>query len=378
MKRTALFEEHVKCNGKIVDFHGWEMPLHYVTGIVREHLAVRSSVGIFDVSHMGDLIIHDKDNKNGFQSLLTNDIINVPIGKCVYTHLTDEQGKIIDDLIVTKTSENGDFFCVPNASMIDIVRDWIVGKSRTIVTDVSSKMSCLAIQGPRSKELIESVMGIDLNEVNKFEAKPFDFDKNLFVDYEKLNKSNLEKGVGIISGTGYTGENGFEIIMPNKYAPNLFNKLLNYKINSEILPIGLGARDTLRLEMGYLLSGQDFNKDRTPIETNCSWVLKFNHEFIGRVAIEKIKESRSYQKMIGIKLEGKAPARAGSTVHLLDSPHETVGSVSSGNFSPSLGVGIALAYMNKGHAVPDMKVVLKSHGREFKGVTKKTPFILKK
>jgi aminomethyltransferase len=167
------------------------------------------------------------------------------------------------------------------------------------------------------------------------------------------------------------------LTVPNKHAPALWDKLLKAHVDFEVLPIGLGARDSLRLEAGFLLSGQDFSGDRTTIETNCAWVIKWDHEFNGKEILQKMKEEKTHEKMIGIVLEGRAPARAGSVVKLASSPHETVGSVSSGNYAPSLGKGIAMAYLKREYAKPGIDVILEYHGRELKGVTTKTPFINK-
>jgi aminomethyltransferase len=376
MNKTALNKKHIEAEGKLVDFHGWEMPLHYQTGIMKEHLTVRSSVGIFDVSHMGDFIIIDKTTVRGFQSLLTNDIVNVEIGKCVYTHLPDKEAKIIDDLIVTKLG-NGKYFCVPNASMIDIDGKWMKENADIELIDVSSNLSCLAVQGPKARLLVSKILGKETESIGKFEAKAYDYSKHMIVGFDHITKTDIQGNIGLISGTGYTGEDGFELIVPNKLAPSLWDKLFSTDIGSEVLPIGLGARDTLRLEAGFLLSGQDFSRDRTTIETNCSWVIKWDHDFMGKETLMRMKEEKTHQKMIGILLEGRAPARNGSTVRLADSPHEIVGSVSSGNYAPSLGKGIAMAYLDRQYAKPGIQVVLEHHDRQLKGVTVKTPFINK-
>ena len=376
MNRTALYQKHIEAEGKLVDFHGWEMPLHYRAGIMKEHLAVRSSVGIFDVSHMGDFIIIDKSAIKGFQSLLTNDIVNIENGKCVYTHLPDKEAKIIDDLIVTKLS-NGKYFCVPNATMIDIDGKWMRENTDIELIDISSDISCLAVQGPKARLLVSKVLGKETETIGKFEAKAYDYSHHKIVDFDHITKEHVKGNIGLISGTGYTGEDGFELIVPNKHAPALWDKLFSVDIGSEVLPIGLGARDSLRLEAGFLLSGQDFCGDRTTIETNCSWVIKWDHEFMGKEILQKMKDEKTHQKMIGILLEGRAPARAGSTVRLADSPHEIVGSVSSGNYGPSLGKGVAMAYLERQYAKPGIQVVLEHHDRQLKGVTVRTPFITK-
>lgn len=376
MNRTALNAKHVEYEGKLVDFHGWEMPLHYKAGIMKEHLTVRSSVGIFDVSHMGDFIITDKRASRGFQTLLTNDITNIPDGKCVYTHMPDQQARIIDDLIVTRLGP-GRFFCVPNASMIQTDGDWMKKNADIELIDISSDLSCLAVQGPKARALVAKHYGEQVNTIGKFEAKVFDYSTKKFVPFKDLTKENVRKSIGVISGTGYTGEDGFELIIPNHLAPALWDTLLKTDMGSDILPIGLGARDSLRLEAGFLLSGQDFNRDRTTIETNCTWVIKWDHDFMGKDTLLRMKEEKKHQRMIGIVTEGRAPARAGAQVKLADSPHETVGSVSSGNYGPSVGKGVALAYVDRQYAKPGLKVILEQSGRGVAGETVKTPFINK-
>ena len=390
MQRTALFEKHKAMNGKLVDFHGWEMPLHYELGIMKEHLAVRTSVGIFDVSHMGDFIIVDKSTSavdksidmvkkspdKTFQSLLTNDIINVEPGKCVYTHMPDQEARIIDDLIVTKLGD-GKYFCVPNASMIDIDGTWMKENADIDLIDVSSDLTCLAVQGPMARDLLAKVFGQGIENIDKFEAKAFDYSSFEFVGFDRINEKDMKNNIGIISGTGYTGEDGCEVIIPNKFAEKVWDMLFNADVDFDVVPIGLGARDTLRLEAGFLLSGTDFNRDRTTMETNCVWVIKWDHDFIGKDILAEMKETKKHQKLVGILLEGRAPARTGSTVRLLDSPDEIMGWVSSGNYSPSLKKGIALAYMDRPHIKKGIEVILEYHGRQVKGVTVKTPFLKK-
>ena len=187
----------------------------------------------------------------------------------------------------------------------------------------------------------------------------------------------MKNNIGIISGTGYTGEDGCEVIIPNKFAEQVWDMLFGAEVDFQVLPIGLGARDTLRLEAGFLLSGTDFNRDRTTMETNCVWVIKWNHDFIGKEVLARMKEEKKHQKLLGILLEGRAPARTGSAVRLPHSPDEIVGSVSSGNYSPSLKKGIALAYMDRLHIKKGIEVILEYHGRQSKGITVKTPFLKK-
>ena len=191
MQRTVLLEKHKAMNGKLVDFHGWEMPLHYEAGIMKEHLAVRSSVGIFDVSHMGDFIIIDKSSDRTLQSLLTNDITSVEPGKCVYTHMPDIEAKIIDDLIVTKLGD-GKYFCVPNASMIDIDGNWMKDNADIDLIDLSSDLTCLAVQGPNARELLKKVFGQGMGDIGKFEAGAYDYSAMEFVGLDRINEQDIE------------------------------------------------------------------------------------------------------------------------------------------------------------------------------------------
>jgi aminomethyltransferase len=372
MKRTALFEKHSDLGANIINFYGWEMPLHYSKGTINEHLSVRNSVGIFDVSHMGDFLIFDSCEGSGLQNLLTNNVRNVEVGKSVYTHLPDEEGRIIDDLIVTKLGD-GNYFCVPNASMVDVVKSWMIEKANLEIIDLTPNLTCIAIQGPYCFKGMETLFGEKFGEIDRFTIKPYDFKNKAFLEISQISKNALKGSLGMISRTGYTGEEGFEIILPNVFATDIWDAL----IGQSAQPIGLGARDTLRLEMGYLLSGQDFKRDRTSMETNCSWVIKWDHEFIGKGTMERQRASKDHQKMIGINVEGKAPARTGGTVALRESPQEIMGSVSSGNYSPTLGHAIALAYVDREYYKPGLEVALEHRGRLLNGVTTKTPFVKK-
>jgi len=374
MVKTALYDKHIESNGKIVDFYGFDMPLQYNTGIINEHLQVRKEAGVFDVSHMGDLLIHDKSGGKDIQHLLTNKILDIDNGKCVYSHLTDDNGIIIDDLIVTKITKD-EYLIVPNASMTGDVRNWIQKNTNTDVKDLSSDLSCLAVQGPRSADVLSILLGLEIEKMKRFTASGYDFRSGTFIGIDEIDMLKSQSNNGLISRTGYTGEKGYEIIIHNANAGSLWGRLLEFE-PIKTLPIGLGARDTLRLEMGYLLSGQDFARDRTPLETNCAWVVKWDHDFIGKDALLDQK-SGNYQKLIGFKVLGKASARPGSAVSLSDSPHETVGSVSSGNHSPTLGIPIGMAYIDKEHSKPDAPINLEYRNRTLSGLTAKMPLVTK-
>ena len=310
-KRTALYEEHVKLNGKIIDFHGWDMPLQY-TRILEEHMAVRKNVGIFDVSHMGDVIVEGKEA----------------------AAFLDSKGKIIDDTIVYRISENK-FFFVPNASMIDIIYNWILenkGKFDVKITNVSDDISCIAVQGPKSEEVINE-LGLVFPEPFKFIEINGTFGKN------KITGSNSV----IVSGTGYTGEKGVELLIPSTNAAEIWEKALKLIGKKSGLPCGLGARDTLRMEKGMLLSGQDFSGDRNPYESSISFIIDMNHDFIGRNRIENKQVAQTFKGFI--MEENNVIPRHGYIIY--DNSENEIGIVTSGSISPVLNKGIALGYLNK-------------------------------
>jgi len=346
--KTPLYLEHIEAGAKMVNFHGFELPISY-SSITDEHLATRKSAGIFDVSHMGLFKFHGKNIRDWLSSVSTQDITKFEVGRCGYTHFLDHDGFIIDDMIFAVKSEN-EILGVPNASMIEIMKNWFYSQipidSDISIQDLSNETSIISLQGPESPKIISSLLGKD-NCVNPFRCKQI-----------SSNSNNIE---GWIQGTGYTGERGFEIFINNADAPNLWNLILH---NPEIktTPVGLGARDTLRLEMGYLLSGQDFiwpklNSQsesmipsnylyRNISETAVPFGLDLNHNFIGKESTVKLLESKT--KLIGLKCLEKGPSpRKGHAVYINDSENIIpLGYVTSGAPSPSLdNTGIALAYV---------------------------------
>lgn len=372
MTRTALFSEHEKHNAKIIDFHGWEMPIHFPTGIVAEHHAVRNSVGMFDVSHMGQILVKGKVPVEKLKELYTNDIDGADLNQAVYTHILDENAHIIDDTIVSKLGED-EYLAVPNASTIPIIFSWMKKHIGEGVVNLSDEFACLAVQGPKAREVVSSVFGSEVNEIKRFYTAMYDASK---VDSPKeIENGDICVDANILlSRTGYTGEGGFEIIVHNELAPAIWRKIMAAGSDFGIKPIGLGARDTLRLEMGYLLSGTDFDGNQTTLETNCSWVIKWDHDFIGKGPLLEQKNAKTHDRMIGILLDGKLSARSGSIVR---SPEEIVGSVTSGNFSPTLGRAIALARVKREFAKSDIEIELEFRGRKLQGVTTKVPFVKK-
>jgi aminomethyltransferase len=351
--RTPLYDEIVKLNAKMVDFHGWDMPIQF-TSILEEHRHVRSSAGIFDVSHMGDITIDGKDAEDFLSYLFPTDISKSPVGKAIYSAYLNNEGNMIDDTIIYKRSEER-FLVVPNAATTDRVYKWIMDNRKAYnvrVTNLSDKLACIALQGPLSPKVMEKVVP----EANKLDHFTFISASNYFPDRELENATSIGR-------TGYTGEDGFEFIVPNKYAVNLWRNLLTIQ---DVKPIGLGARDTLRMEKGFLLSGQDFDQDRNPIESGVSWIINWDHDFIGKKKLLEKKDNVK-ERFRGIITIDKIVPRSGS---LIKFGGEIVGKLTSGTFSPSLSKGIGLGYVDsKINIESEVTVVTKTS--EGKAILKK-------
>ena len=342
LSQTCLHDNHVRLGAKMVDFAGWHMPIQY-TSIVSEHNAVRERVGIFDVSHMGQIFVSGKDASSFLSYATTWDINKLSDGDCRYCHILNNDGQIIDDTIVY-TFSNQDYMLVPNASMISKVFDWLNLNSSNFEVNIYNKSEeffCLAVQGPESLRLLRQYFNLSIT--------PF-----------KLIKSdNL-----IISGTGYTGEKGYEIMGPISESQEIWESFLEMGA----IPIGLGARDTLRLEKGYLLSGTDFNGSQTTLESGYSWVIDWNHDFIGKEKLLLQKE-REYKSLSGILLEERGVLRPGLEVYF---EGEKLSELTSGSLSPILKRGIGLSYLDL--PIGTMVNVL-IRNKQLKGRVIQTPFL---
>jgi aminomethyltransferase len=329
-KRTYLNGRHRALGAKMVPFGGWDMPLQY-TGIVEEHHAVRKAAGIFDVSHMGKIIIHGPKAEEFVSRIQTN--LPAPPGRGVYGHFLDENGMIMDDTIIYNISRPGspEYLCIPNAATKDRVLEWFGRHAGDGVgfADLTADSVCIAVQGPRAEAVVSKVTGVDLSSWK-------------FMDVRHLKTSI---GEAFITRSGYTGEDGFEFVAPNARGEPFWDMVLETGRADGLLPCGLGARDTLRMEKGFLLSGQDFHGDRTPLETNASWVVKWDHEFIGKEALERQKASGLKEKFRGLVTAGRrAIPRHGSRVR--SAGLGEAGVITSGTFSPSLQKGIGLGYFS--------------------------------
>ena len=363
--RTALYDEHVSLDGNIVDFHGFELPIWY-SNIKDEHLATRSGSGLFDVSHMGAFRFSGDIVKTWLEGVATQSVTSVASGRCAYTHFLDSDGYIIDDMIFAVVSDT-EIIGVPNASMIDVMWQWFTSMlpedGSVKLENLSSETSIMALQGPLSKKILEEVLGLE-NHVGRFK-------------WQMISENDLSVS-GWIQGTGYTGESGYEIFVPNSDAPKLWCAL----IESGATPVGLGARDTLRLEKGYLLSGVDFCwpqlEDSTEFlsrdswETNVPFGLDLEHDFVGKHRV--VSHSNSDERWWGIKYVEKGPLpRPGKEVSDLDG--NIIGCLSSGAPSPSMdNVGIGIGYI-KDVEEGDEVMILASPRKSVKAIIVRPPFL---
>ena len=357
MKKTVLFDRHEKLNAKIVDFAGFLMPVSY-SSVNEEHLHVRNNVGVFDVSHMGEIEISGSNSFNLVQYLCSNDISKLRIGKAQYNCLTNDKGGIIDDLIVYRV-ESEKYLLIVNAS--NILKDWEwINKQNikfnSLIVNLSDKLSLLAVQGPKAQALCQKFTSEDLSLLPNYS-----FIISSFAGIENI----------IISKTGYTGSGGFELYIPNKNAIDIWDALFNCK-GFDLKPIGLAARDTLRIEMGYCLYGNDIDEETSPEEANLRWITKVDTSFIGHEIIDKQIKKGSKRKLIGFKLIEKSIPRSGYEVFDINS--KLIGKVTSGTFSPVLKKGIGLAYLDSVNIKDDL-IYIKIRNNLSKAEIVKTPFI---
>ena len=347
--RTALHQSHLDASGKMVDFHGFELPIWY-SSIPEEHLATRNAAGLFDVSHMGFFRFSGKGVRSWLSSIATQEYLNFTSGRCGYTHFLDHEGRIIDDMIFAVRSET-EVLGVPNASMVEVMLDWftsLLPRDGSIsIDDLSDQTSILALQGPSAAAVISEVLGED-NAVGRFRCQNI-----------AANQLNVD---GWIQGTGYTGEAGVEIFIPNRDAPGLWSALLEAGAPFGLVPVGLGARDTLRLEKGYLLSGQDFlwpglgtEPDaalpdgflaRDSAETAVPYGLDIEHDFVGRERVlASLESGLRWEGLICLE-RGPSPRPGHAVLSSEADDAEPLGYVTSGGPSPSLErKGIAMAYL---------------------------------
>ena len=330
LKATPLLGLHKELGAKLVPFVGWNMPIQFA-GVLSEHTCVRERVGLFDVSHMGEIEVKGKDAKKFLQFLLSNNVEKMFDGSILYSLMCYETGGVVDDLLAYRFSENHYFLCV-NASNSDKDYDWIARHASSFnvnIKNTSSETSQLALQGPDAKNVLQSLCGISLDDLS-------------YYNFRKGMVNNVES---LISRTGYTGEDGFELYLSPEKVSEVFRSLMEQGRSYGIQPIGLGARDTLRIEMGYPLYGNEIDNNPTPLDAGLGWVIKFDKgEFLGRGSLLKQKEQGSpRRKLVGLKLLTRGVPRAHYQVF---KNGESVGEVTSGTFSPTLNTGVGLCYVS--------------------------------
>lgn len=329
MKNTALTKTHEKLGAKMVPFAGYNMPVSY-EGVNIEHETVRKGVGVFDVSHMGEFLISGASALDLIQKVTSNDASKLTVGRAQYSCLPNETGGIVDDLIVYKIKEE-QYLLVVNASNID--KDWehiskYNAHYKADMRNLSEDYSLLAIQGPKAVEAMQSLTSVDLSTIKFYHFEVADF---AGIDYV------------IISATGYTGSGGFEIYCKNSEVQQVWDKVFEAGADFGIKPIGLAARDTLRLEMGYCLYGNDINDDTSPLEAGLGWITKFTKDFVNFEALKREKEEGPKRKLIGFELNERGIPR--HDYDILDTLGNKIGIVTSGTMSPSLGKGVGLGYV---------------------------------
>ena len=353
--RTPLYQSAVETGGRMVPFSGWEMAVQF-EGLMAEHKAVRTSSGMFDISHMGVLRLVGEDVKQKLQYLVPTDLNKIVSGKACYSVLLNEQGGIRDDLIVYDSTET-EMFAVINACCLESDTEWIRSQLEPQgieVIDYKADGTFLAVQGPKAVEILDSLGDFNLKDVPRFGHKHI----------ELLGQSVFA------ARTGYTGEDGFELLIPSPAGPELWKILLE----KGVAPCGLGSRDTLRLESAMHLYGSEMDDKTSPIEASLKWIVNFDHEYIGRDVLEKQVEEGVSKKLVAIKLTKRNIARHGYPVFYND---EEVGEVTSGTWSPTLSEPIALAYVPAEHSKIGTELGVKIRGKIETATIVKKPFIKK-
>jgi len=329
MKNIALHKVHENLGAKMVPFAGYNMPVQY-EGVTAEHLTVRDAVGVFDVSHMGEFLISGENALDLIQKVTSNDASKLEIGDAQYSCFPNTENGIIDDLICYRIKEN-QYLLVVNASNIEKDWNWISKYNKEFkadLTDLSEDYSLLAIQGPKAVEAMQSLSSLDLAAIPFYKFKVGDF-------------AGIEHV--IISATGYTGSGGFEIYCKNSEVKQIWNKVFEAGEKFGIKPIGLAARDTLRLEMGYCLYGNDIDETTSPIEAGLGWITKFTKEFVNHEALAKQKEDKPTRRLVAFEMTERGIPRQGYDI--VDENGIKIGMVTSGTMSPSLAKGIGMGYV---------------------------------
>ncbi len=355
LKRTPLYDIHVEAGARMVEFGGWEMPVQY-RGIIEEHRRVRSAVGLFDVSHMGEFEAEGPHALAALQRLTTNDVAALAVGQVQYSLLCYPHGGIVDDLTVYRLADDR-FMVTVNAANIDKDWAWVTehgGDARW--RDVSADTALIAVQGPRAERLVGRLADVDVTALG----------------YYRFAAGRVAGVPALVSRTGYTGEDGFELYVPAGEAARLWRALLGAGQDEGAAPIGLGARDTLRLEVRYLLYGNDIDETTHPLEAGLGWVVKpAKGDFIGREAIERVRAEGPRRRLVGLEMADRVVARHGYQVLADGAP---AGVVTSGSYGPSVDRSIALAYVAAARAAVGTELAVAVRGQPRPARVVRTPF----
>jgi len=358
MKNTALTNVHIALGAKMVPFAGFNMPVQY-SGINDEHETVRTAVGMFDVSHMGEFILKGEKALDLIQKVSSNDASKLYDGKVQYGYLPNENGGIVDDFLTYKIDDTT-YLLVVNASNIEKDWNWI-SKFNTFgveMKDISDKTSLFAVQGPKAADALQSLTEIDLAPMEYYS-----FQKGVFAGVENV----------LVSATGYTGAGGFEIYVANEHAEQVWNAIMEAGKQYGIKPIGLGARDTLRLEMGFCLYGNDIDDNTSPLAAGLGWVTKFTKDFVNSENLKAEKEKGVAQKLVGLEMIDRGIPR--HDYEIVDAEGNKIGRVTSGTQSPSLKKSIGLGYVDTAFAKDGTEIFISIRNQSIKAVVKKPPFV---
>ncbi len=358
IKNIPLHDLHVQLGAKILPFAGYNMPILY-TNLIQEHMAVRNAVGVFDVSHMGEFSLKGPKALDLIQKLCTNDAATLIDGKVQYTCMTNNEGGIIDDLLVYRWDEN-EYYLVVNASNIDKDWNWIVSQNTEGVEleDMSTNLCLFAIQGPKALAVMEKLTYLKLAEMDNYE-----FLAGKVADIDDV----------IISTTGYTGAGGFEIYVWNNDARKMWDAIFTAGAEFNIIPVGLGARDTLRTEMGYCLYGNDIDDTTSPIEAGLGWITKFSKTFTQSDKHLKIKQEGPSKKLVGFELIDRGIPR--QHYQILDIEGNNIGEVTSGTQSPCLNKGIGMGYVKSSYAKTGTEILIQVRNNQLRAKVVKMPFV---
>ncbi len=358
LKYIPLNSLHEQIGGKMVPFAGYNMPVRYSSDI-EEHMAVRNAVGVFDVSHMGEFILKGPDALDLIQRVTSNDASKLVDGQAQYSCLPNREGGVVDDLIVYRIAPEH-YMLVVNASNISKDWNWISGfnTKKVEMRNASDDMCLFAVQGPRAIATLQKLTPVALNDI-----KYYHFEVGELAGIPEI----------ILSNTGYTGAGGFEVYLPNKHAETIWQAIFKAGEEFGIKPIGLGARDTLRLEMGFCLYGNDIDDTTSPFEAGLGWITKFTKEFTNSENLKKQKEQGVSRKLVGFRMVDKGIPRHDYAI--MDDKGNRIGKVTSGTMSPVLGAGIGLGYVGIEFASPGTEIFIDVRGRALKATVRKTPLI---